>query len=147
MVRIVALAGIVGAALLSAGCTEEATIFSSPDGRYDAVLLNDRGGGAASSAYQSIELRRTDTGERQVVLEGENLGGRATANLPFGDVNISWVAPRSLLIEYCGGDILKHVTTAFVGDAAVNIGLAKEARGDWPITTPTDRRAGPPPCR
>jgi hypothetical protein len=133
-------------ALLVGCAAPEVTELPSPDGKLIARLIDDRGGGAASSAYQSIEVQDLATGDRKTVFEGENMGGRSTGAAVFGDVNLSWRSQSVLLIEYCGGQVNKLAQSVELGGTPVQVILAQERRGAWPASIPVDRRAGPPPC-
>ena len=133
-------------ALLTGCAAPEVTEFPSPDGKLIARVIDDRGGGAASSAYQSIEVQNLATGDRQTVFEGENMGGWSTATALFGDINLSWRSPRVLLIEYCGGRSLRLAQNVELGAIPIQVVLAQERRGKWPAYVPVDRQAGPPPC-
>jgi hypothetical protein len=100
------LEALLVASTILAGCSPtETTQFSSPDGKLVASLVDERGGGAATSAYQTVEIVAIATGERLTVFEGENMGGRRTKTALFGDINVSWQHPRVLLIEFCGGAV------------------------------------------
>ena len=60
------------------------------------------------------------------------MGGRATQKVPFGDLNVSWRDKRTLLIEYCGGHVNEHVSSAKIGGETISVILSQEQRGEWP---------------
>ncbi len=80
-----------------------------------------------------------------LVFRGGDMNGRA-----FGPVNIQWSDDGLLHIGYCSGrtEIFRNawadVRAALPVELAVELDL--ESQGAWPVTTPPDRRAGPPPC-
>jgi hypothetical protein len=135
----------IGAAL--AGCTAAETVeYPSPDGKLIARLIDDRGGGPATSAYQTIEIVDADSGERQRVFEGENISGRRNSAVLFGDINVSWSEPRILLIAYCSGKVTASMDRFNLSGTRGRVKLVREQRGEWPSSVPADRRNGPPPC-
>lgn len=133
--------------LLCACHQKETASHVSPDGSFVAKFFDDRDGGAAVSAYERIEIASTSSGDQIRVFSGENMGGRATQKVPFGDLNISWRDRRTLLIEYCDGHVTEHVPSAKIGGETISVILSQEQRGAWPDNIPLDRRIGPQPCR
>lgn len=139
---------IVGLGALTACSIPEVSKFPSPDGQLVAKLVDDRGGGAMTSAYESVEICPQHSWQFQckTVFEGENVGGRADASELFGPMNISWRNPRTLTVSYCDGSVDKTVPAVRVNDIDIAIEIVKETHGDWPPSVPPNRREGSAPC-
>jgi hypothetical protein len=137
-----------GLGVLTACAKPEISTFPSPDGRLVAKLIDDRGGGAMTSAYQRVKIcpQGGQPLKCKAVFEGENMDGRSEASRLFGPMNVSWNGPHKLTISFCGGNVTKSVPLVRVDDIDVAVELAKETRTDWPSTVPPDRRMGPGPC-
>jgi hypothetical protein len=144
LVKRILMAACLGGIGLSVACAPpEVTEVKSPDGALVVKLIDDRGGGAATSTYQRvvIEAPHKPFGPKAVVFEGENMSGRR-----FGDLNLSWSDGRTLNLGYCDGTIERFAKSAHIGDRAVAVRLIQEPIGDWPASTPIGQRGGPPPC-
>jgi hypothetical protein len=144
MVRLIAHALAANGLVTIAACDRvEVSEFRNPDGKLVAKLLDDRGAGAATSAYQKVIIETAEPGTRTsvTVFEGEDTSGRS-----FGDLNLSWLNNGTLAIGFCDGTIDSVSQSALVAGRPVKVQLVPEKRGDWPASIPPERRWPEPPC-
>jgi len=140
---------VIGCALLTVACdVTEVSSFPSPDRKFDARLLDDRGASPTVSAYETVQIRSHQGiwPTTDVVFQGANMGGRATRSVLFGPLNVSWPDEKTLLIEYCDGDVQRHVSHLVRDGVTLTVKLVQEPHGNWPSSIPVDRRMGSPPC-
>jgi hypothetical protein len=82
---------------------------------------------------------------RDLVFSGGDMNGRK-----FGPVNVEWAGNNFLHVGYCSGWTETFRNYWMDGKAQLpqkmEVQLDLEVSGKWPDSTPSDRRAGTPPC-
>jgi len=114
----------VAAFLVLTGCfsgdvsRDEVARSKSPDGRTLAILLETNGGATTSYGYE-VELRSaSDEAENAVV--AARLYGAARSVCAYG-VNLRWLTPTELSLEFKETDQLKITPEVEVGAKTINV--------------------------
>ena len=131
-------------AIALGGCNRvEVTTIPSPDGWLVAKLLDDRGGGPATSAYQKVVVEHAEpfSNQKAVIFEGANTGGRG-----YGDLNVWWLDNETIRIGLCDASDYSVVKAASVAGHPIRVEFVQEQRGAYPASIPVERRGLGPPC-
>ncbi|UPG90272.1 hypothetical protein L2Y96_00440 [Luteibacter aegosomaticola] len=111
-------------AILLCGCGrggDEAARVTSPDGRHDAVVIEDGGGATTSFWYDICVVRVGETcSSKEIALVLYDAGRNASA---YG-VNIHWDGPYRVRAEYDTAERVQRMEPSPLIEAGVSIDIA-----------------------